>query len=395
MRQLKLAACFIATLAIVISLAFFVADFAYDFVTADEPEAAVQEETLPEEILQVIPTEEETVPEDTEPPIQETIPTETMEVLETTEPADPNAPKGHNGVPLYFQTDYPDQMYGMGTMASNGCSATSLAMVASYLTGHDYTPDDLGRYFGGAAENNIKRLELGSKTLQLPYKKSLNWHETYEALKQGKVAIALMRSESLFTDSQHFIVLTGFNEEGKIMVNDSYEPNYYKWDLEKAFREGFDQEDIMLGYDGAWIYDKAKIPENPIFYYEPEPARGECRYDFELTDEEKTLLAKVVWVEARGESMKGQQAVAEVILNRLVSGRFADTIRGIIFSENQFKSAKFLDKAQPYQMQYEAVESAFYGPYILPDDVFYFATSAKTSKVWGEIGGHVFCYAEN
>ena len=151
----------------------------------------------------------------------------------------------------------------------------------------------------------------------------------------------------------------------------------------------------MLGYDGAWIYDKAKIPENPIFYYEPEPARGECRYDFELTDEEKTLLAKVVWVEARGESMKGQQAVAEVILNRLASGRFADTIRGIIFSENQFKSAKFLDKAQPYQMQYEAVESAFYGPYILPDDVFYFATSAKTSKVWGEIGGHVFCYAEN
>ena len=30
----------------------------------------------------------------------------------------------------------------------------------------------------------------------------------------------------------------------------------------------------------------------------------------------------------------------------------------------------------------------------LGTDVFYFATTAKTSKVWGKIGGHVFCYAD-
>jgi len=39
---------------------------------------------------------------------------------------DPNAPRGHNGVPLYFQNDYPDEVYGEGTVASNGCSAASL-----------------------------------------------------------------------------------------------------------------------------------------------------------------------------------------------------------------------------------------------------------------------------
>lgn len=356
------------------------------------------EETVAEEIVQISETEPivaETIPQETvsEPQKTETEPAAEAAIDAVTE--DPDAPKGHNGVPLYFQTDYPNDIYGVGTIASNGCSAACLAMVATYMTGHEYLPDEMGRYFGGGAENNIARLELGSKTLQLPFKESENWHQTMEALREGKIVIALMESRSLFTNSQHFIILTGFNDEGKIMVNDSYEPNYDKWDIKKGLREGFDENDILLGYGGGWIYDKSAMPEEPFIYYEPEQTRGEKRYDFDLTDQEKQLLAKVVWVEARGESKKGQQAVAEVILNRLASDRFPDTLQGVIHAENQFKSAKHLDKAKPYQLQYEAVENALYGPYILADDVYYFATSPKTQKIWGQIGGHYFCYAED
>jgi len=312
---------------------------------------------------------------------------------EPPEEEDPDAPKGHNGVPLYFQTDYPNDIYGMGTIASNGCSAACLAMVATYMTGHEYLPDEIGRYFGGGAENNIARLELGSETMQLPFEKATNWHQAMSALREGKIVVALMESRSLFTNSQHFIILTGFNDEGKIMVNDSYEPNYDKWDIKNGLRNGFDENDILLGYGGGWIYDKSAMPEEPFLYSEPELVRGEKRYDFELTKEEKQLLAKVVWTEARGESKKGQQAVAEVVLNRLASDRFPDTLRDVIYGENQFKSAKHLDKAKPYQLQYEAVDNALYGPYILSDDVYYFATTPKTEKIWGQIGGHIFCYA--
>lgn len=354
-------------------------------------------ETIATTAATVPATEAATEPIETELPTEDaTVPTEETIPPETTLPVEEvNGPRGTNGVPLYFQGDYPDQAYGIGTVASTGCSITSLAMVATYMTGHEYRPDELARYFGGAAENNIARLELGSETLQLPFKKSTNWHETYAALKDGMVVIALMRGESIFTDSQHFIVLTGLNEEGKIMVNDSDERNYSKWDLEKAFQEGFEEGDILLGYDGAWIYNKSAMPEEPFIYSEPEPVRGECRYDFKLTDEERAMLAKVVWLEARGESNEGQQAVAEVILNRLASDNFPDDLRSVIYAENQFRSSKHLDEAKPYQLQYEMIENAFYGPYVLPEDVYYFATSAKTSKVWGKIGGHVFCYAEN
>ena len=311
------------------------------------------------------------------------------------EEEEPDVPRGHNGVPLHFQTDYPDEVYGEGTVASNGCSAACLAMIATYLTGHEYLPDEMARYFGDSAENNIVRLENGSDVMQLPYQKATSWLETIQALRDGKIAVALMDSRSLFTNSQHFIILTGLNSEGKIMVNDSYEPNYEKWDIKNGLRNGFSETDILLGYEGAWIYDKAAMPAEPFLYSEPEPVRGEPRYGIELTEAEKWFIAKVVWVEARGESREGQQAVAEVILNRLVADGFSDTLEGVVFAQDQFNSAKFLGKAKPYQMQYEAVENALLGPYVLPEDVYYFAATPKTSKIWGQIGGHYFCYEEN
>ncbi|GAA6161084.1 MULTISPECIES: cell wall hydrolase [Ruegeria] len=47
-------------------------------------------------------------------------------------------------------------------------------------------------------------------------------------------------------------------------------------------------------------------------------------------DEHFKCLAEALYFEARGESVRGQFAVAEVILNRVDSGRFPDTLCGVI-----------------------------------------------------------------
>ena len=321
---------------------------------------------------------------------QEEFPAETIPSLESLR--ENSGSDDYRSVPLYFQTDYPDNLYGGGSIANNGCSVTCLAMVATYLTGHEYLPDELARYFGGVAENNIARLEMGADTLQLPWEKMENFHTTMEALREGKVVIALMDSLSLFTETQHFIVLTGINENGRIMVNDPYEPNYEKWDVKRAFREGFSEGDICYGFSGAWAFDKNAMPEDP-FVYREDVYRGERRYPhIQLTYEEKMLLACVVWLEARGESAEGQQAVAEVVLNRMASVEFQDTLEGVIFAEGQFRSVPYLQYATPEQAQFDAVERALNGPYILPEAVVHFATYCTTENVWGQIGGHIFCY---
>lgn len=339
------------------------------------PETTAPAETAPAETLP-----EETVPE-------ETVPEETVAAVVVEEE------KTFDTVPLYFQDNYPDVMYGSGTVKSDGCSVTALAMVASYLTDHEYLPDELAYYFGGTAENNIARLENGCEAMKLPYVKPLNWHKTQEYLQQGYVAIILMESRSAFTDSQHFIVVTGITEDGRYMVNDPFSPNYERWDLQNGFQIGFDEYYMWQGYSGAWVFSKEMMPEEPFLYEEKLPDPANARYpDIRLTADELKMLAELVWVEARGESKEGQQAVAEVVLNRLNSGKFGETLSNVIYGEGQFRSAPFLDEAEPYQCQYQAIERALYGPYILPENVLYFATFPTNNRIWGTIGAHIFCY---
>lgn len=363
------------------------------------PEQTIPEETVPADTVPAETAPAETVPADTVPeaaapeetaPEGSEIPVETIPSLESLRKD--SKEDGYQSVPLYFQTDYPNNMYGGGSIANNGCSVTCLAMVATYLTGHEYLPDELARYFGGVAENNIDRLEMGADAMQLPWEKMANFDKTMEALEEGKVVIALMGSKSLFTQAQHFIVLTGFNENGLIMVNDPIEANYDKWDTKRAFREGFTRGDICAGFSGAWAFDKSAMPEEPFLYHE-EDLHGEPRYpNVQLTYAEKQLLACVVWVEARGEPAEGQQAVAEVILNRLASDSFPDNLKGVLYADGQFRSINFLETAKPEQAQFDAIEDAIYGPYILPENVVHFATYRTNKNVWGQIGAHYFCY---
>jgi len=296
------------------------------------------------------------------------------------------------GMPRFFQTDYPDARYGHGTVSSSGCSITSLAMVASYLTGHTYYPDELADYFGGYGENNMQRLEYASDMLQLPWKKAENVHEVFAALEEGNVAILLMNADSIFTNSQHFIVVEGMTADGKYLVNDPYAPNYELWNLREGFKTGFRDGELICGYSGGWIYDVSEMPEDPFIYVE-EKVEVEPRYpQIKLTDEEYQLLAEVIWVEARGESAQGQQAIAEIVFNRMLSEDFSDTLTGVIYADGQFRSVEFIEDAEPCQAQYDAIDDALSGPYVLPIDVFYFGAYRSMDNAWGTIGNHTFCY---
>ncbi|MFV0358903.1 cell wall hydrolase [Tropicimonas sp.] len=54
------------------------------------------------------------------------------------------------------------------------------------------------------------------------------------------------------------------------------------------------------------------------------------RQPYSTGGEEWQCLAEALYFEARGESIKGQFAVAEVIMNRVASKRFPDTVCGVV-----------------------------------------------------------------
>jgi N-acetylmuramoyl-L-alanine amidase len=53
-------------------------------------------------------------------------------------------------------------------------------------------------------------------------------------------------------------------------------------------------------------------------------------------DREADCLAKAVYFESKGEPLAGQLAVAEVIINRAKSGKFAGTLCGVVKQPSQF-----------------------------------------------------------
>lgn len=326
---------------------------------------------------------EATVPPQTEP--AQTIPPETVpeEITERIQ---------YEQIPLYDQTQYPDIRYRRGTLASNGSNITSLAMVASYLTGYEYLPDELAACFADFIGNSMQWLEHASDALQLPWKRAENIDVAIQALRDGKIAIVLMNEKSVFMQAQHYIVFTGMSEDGKILVHDPYSPNYSKWNLKDLLKKGFERKDLSGKYSGAWIYDPQAMPEEPFHYVKPENT-DEFRYPgVELTQEEKDLMAQLLCSEAESEPFEGQQAIAEVILNRLVADNFQSTIKSVIYAEGQFPSVSNLYLAQPTHTQYEAIERALYGPYVVPIDVVFFSKFAVNDNVWGTIGSHTFCY---
>ena len=119
------------------------------------------------------------------------------------------------------------------------------------------------------------------------------------------------------------------------------------------------------------------------------------RWGIQLTEEEIDLLAKILWVEARGESELGQEAVVEVIFNRIVSEEFPDTLYDVLSQKNptQFASWKLRDKAEPTEKEYASIHAVLEGETsVLKEETIYFATKKLTRNLDVEIGGHYFCY---
>lgn len=119
------------------------------------------------------------------------------------------------------------------------------------------------------------------------------------------------------------------------------------------------------------------------------------RWNITLTNEETNLLAKILWLEAQGEPVEGQQAVVEVVFNRMASDLYPNTLYEVLSQSNpvQFCSWKNRDRAMPTEKEYQSIDDVLSGKTaLLRNDTMYFSTFPLTDHVEQKIGGHYFCY---
>lgn len=123
---------------------------------------------------------------------------------------------------------------------------------------------------------------------------------------------------------------------------------------------------------------------------------------YAYTDDELYMLAQVIYGEARGESSKGKIAVANVVMNRVLSRGFpGDTIKAVITAAGQFTgySASIRpDSACKYAAR-QVLEKEVW---VIPQNVYFFHSNSNlsdgenwgTHKYYARIGVHAF-YTEN
>lgn len=110
------------------------------------------------------------------------------------------------------------------------------------------------------------------------------------------------------------------------------------------------------------------------------------------------LLARAIYGEARGEPYTGQVAVAAVILNRVRSSSFPNTVAGVIYQSGAFDCvADGQINLTPNQSAYNAARDALNGWDPTYGCLFYYNPRTATSKwmlsrtVKLNIGNHAFC----
>lgn len=115
------------------------------------------------------------------------------------------------------------------------------------------------------------------------------------------------------------------------------------------------------------------------------------------------LLARLINGEARGEPYLGQVAVGAVIMNRVKSPAFPNTIAGVIYQKGQFScitDGQFDVNIDEESTVYKAAEDAMNG--IDPTNgALFFYNPSKTKSKWlfslktvTTIGKHVFAMEE-
>lgn len=110
------------------------------------------------------------------------------------------------------------------------------------------------------------------------------------------------------------------------------------------------------------------------------------------------LLSRVVYGEARGESYTGQVAVAAVVLNRVKSSSFPNTISGVVYQSGAFDCVSDGQiNLAPDETAKRAAQDALNGWDPTYGAIYYFNPATATNKwIWSRpmtvtIGKHRFC----
>ncbi|ARK30019.1 cell wall hydrolase [Halalkalibacter krulwichiae] len=120
--------------------------------------------------------------------------------------------------------------------------------------------------------------------------------------------------------------------------------------------------------------------------------------EINLSEKEVDLLARIVRAEAQTEPFEGKVAVADVVLNRIESSKFPDTVKEVIYEPKQFEPVANGQVNKPADAEsIKAVEAALSDMRNITEESLFFYNPDIATNRWLDtrettvvIGQHVF-----
>ncbi|MBA4685558.1 MAG: SH3 domain-containing protein [Candidatus Galacturonibacter soehngenii] len=203
----------------------------------------------------------------------------------------------------------------------------------------------VGKFYKGAEANILEKgdewtkISSGSVTEGYIKNEFLAFGEEAEALaEQDGQLIATVNTDALRIRSEA-------SEEGKVLdlaengeqltavnQNGDWVEIEYTSDSNAFVASEFVSVDYVLG-------KAITIEEEKAIQEEKKRKEAEARMAEIAASEDAALLAAVVRMEAGGESYEGKLAVASVVVNRVKSGRYPNSVSGVVYQSGQFPGA--------------------------------------------------------
>ena len=115
------------------------------------------------------------------------------------------------------------------------------------------------------------------------------------------------------------------------------------------------------------VVKEIEVEKETIVTVEKEPS-----YTYNISSVEREMMARLIYLEANTESIECQQAIASVVINRWLDGRWGPTITSVIYSPYQFSPAELIQQTTPTETNYEAVDYVLKNGATMPAYVMFF-----------------------
>lgn len=168
----------------------------------------------------------------------------------------------------------------------------------------------------------------------------------------------------------------------------------YANQISEAEQKALDYEAEIKKKEEDLEYLKKKLQEEIAMSQAAANASWRDISEVSFAEGDRYLLANLIYCEAGGEPYAGQLAVGSVVINRVLSSKYPDTVVGVIYQKSQFSPVASgrlelaLASNKATQRCYQAADQAMTGATNVGNCV-YFRTPVPGLEGMN-IGGHVF-----